>query len=70
MAEAIRAVMSEACPEPTPRHVTIRRLRPRRGSHAPSHWHRGIFFKAQDPGALRSWYREHLGVDVLEWAVP
>ncbi len=27
----------------------------------------GIFFKAQYPGALRSWYKEHLGVDVLEW---
>jgi hypothetical protein len=24
----------------------------------------GIFFKAQDPGALRAWYREHLGIDV------
>ena len=27
----------------------------------------GIFFKAQDPAALRAWYKEHLGVDVLEW---
>jgi predicted enzyme related to lactoylglutathione lyase len=27
----------------------------------------GIFFKAQDPAALRTWYKEHLGIDVLEW---
>ena len=27
----------------------------------------GIFFKAQDPGALRNWYKQHLGVDVQEW---
>jgi catechol 2,3-dioxygenase-like lactoylglutathione lyase family enzyme len=27
----------------------------------------GIFFKAKDPVALRSWYQKHLGVDVLEW---
>ena len=27
----------------------------------------GIFFKAKDPVALRAWYREHLGIDVLEW---
>ncbi|MFN7987558.1 MAG: VOC family protein [Thermoanaerobaculia bacterium] len=27
----------------------------------------GIFFKAQDPAALRAWYKEHLGIDVLEW---
>ena len=27
----------------------------------------GIFFKAQDPVALRAWYREHLGIDVQEW---
>lgn len=24
----------------------------------------GIFFRAQDPGALAAWYREHLGLDV------
>jgi predicted enzyme related to lactoylglutathione lyase len=23
----------------------------------------GIFFKAQDPNALRAWYREHLGLE-------
>jgi predicted enzyme related to lactoylglutathione lyase len=27
----------------------------------------GIFFKAKDPVALRSWYKTHLGIDVLEW---
>jgi predicted enzyme related to lactoylglutathione lyase len=27
----------------------------------------GIFFKAKDPVALRSWYQKHLGIDVLEW---
>ena len=27
----------------------------------------GIFFKAKDPAALASWYKDHLGVDVLEW---
>lgn len=27
----------------------------------------GIFFKAQDPATLRSWYKDHLGIDVLEW---
>jgi predicted enzyme related to lactoylglutathione lyase len=27
----------------------------------------GIFFKAQDPVALRAWYQKHLGIDVLEW---
>jgi predicted enzyme related to lactoylglutathione lyase len=27
----------------------------------------GIFFKAKDPVALRAWYQEHLGIDVLEW---
>jgi predicted enzyme related to lactoylglutathione lyase len=27
----------------------------------------GIFFKAQDPVALRAWYQTHLGIDVLEW---
>ena len=27
----------------------------------------GIFFRAQDPVALRDWYREHLGIDVQDW---
>lgn len=27
----------------------------------------GVFFKARDPVALRAWYQEHLGIDVLEW---
>jgi predicted enzyme related to lactoylglutathione lyase len=27
----------------------------------------GIFFKARDPGALRTWYRKHLGIDVQDW---
>lgn len=27
----------------------------------------GIFFKSKDPVALRSWYQDHLGVDVQEW---
>lgn len=27
----------------------------------------GIFFKAQDPAALRAWYQKHLGIDVQEW---
>lgn len=27
----------------------------------------GIFFKANDPDALRAWYREHLGIDVQDW---
>ena len=27
----------------------------------------GIFFNAKDPGALRDWYRTHLGVDVQPW---
>lgn len=27
----------------------------------------GIFFKAKDPAALRSWYQKHLGVDVQDW---
>ena len=27
----------------------------------------GIFFKAKDADALRAWYRDHLGVDVLPW---
>ena len=27
----------------------------------------GIFFKANDPAALREWYRRHLGIDVQDW---
>ena len=27
----------------------------------------GIFFKANDPVALRAWYQRHLGVDVQDW---
>lgn len=27
----------------------------------------GVFFQAQDPVALRAWYRSHLGIDVQEW---
>jgi predicted enzyme related to lactoylglutathione lyase len=27
----------------------------------------GIFFKANDPVALRAWYQKHLGIDVQEW---
>lgn len=27
----------------------------------------GIFFKAKDPVALRSWYQKHLGIDVQDW---
>lgn len=27
----------------------------------------GIFFKARDPVALRTWYGKHLGVPVLDW---
>lgn len=27
----------------------------------------GIFFRAQDPAALRAWYQAHLGVDVQPW---
>jgi catechol 2,3-dioxygenase-like lactoylglutathione lyase family enzyme len=27
----------------------------------------GIFFKARDPDALRTWYRDHLGLPVTEW---
>lgn len=27
----------------------------------------GIFFKARDAVALRAWYQEHLGIDVLDW---
>lgn len=27
----------------------------------------GIFIKAKDPGALRAWYRKHLGLDIQDW---
>lgn len=27
----------------------------------------GIFFKANDPDALRAWYRRHLGMDIQDW---
>jgi predicted enzyme related to lactoylglutathione lyase len=27
----------------------------------------GIFFKAKDPVALRTWYQKHLGIDVQVW---
>jgi predicted enzyme related to lactoylglutathione lyase len=27
----------------------------------------GIFFKARDPAALRTWYHDHLGIDVQDW---
>jgi predicted enzyme related to lactoylglutathione lyase len=27
----------------------------------------GIFFNANDPAAMRAWYKQHLGVDVLDW---
>jgi predicted enzyme related to lactoylglutathione lyase len=27
----------------------------------------GIFFSAQDPVALRAWYKQHLGIDVQQW---
>lgn len=27
----------------------------------------GVFFKAKDPEALRTWYRDHLGVPVEDW---
>jgi predicted enzyme related to lactoylglutathione lyase len=27
----------------------------------------GIFFHAQDPVALREWYKRHLGIDVQDW---
>jgi predicted enzyme related to lactoylglutathione lyase len=27
----------------------------------------GIFFKAEDPAALRSWYQKHLGIEVQDW---
>jgi len=27
----------------------------------------GIFFTARDPVTLRTWYQEHLGIDVQDW---
>lgn len=27
----------------------------------------GIFFKARDAEALRTWYRTHLGLEVQDW---
>jgi predicted enzyme related to lactoylglutathione lyase len=27
----------------------------------------GIFFHAKDPVALRAWYKQHLGIDVMDW---
>jgi predicted enzyme related to lactoylglutathione lyase len=27
----------------------------------------GVFFKANDAGKLRNWYRTHLGIEVAEW---
>ena len=27
----------------------------------------GIFLKAHDPDALRSWYRDHLGLELQSW---
>ena len=27
----------------------------------------GLFFKAEDPKKLKSWYGTHLGFDVTEW---
>lgn len=27
----------------------------------------GIFFKSNDPEALGTWYRDHLGLDVNDW---
>lgn len=27
----------------------------------------GVFFKVRNPGALRAWYREHLGIESEEW---
>lgn len=27
----------------------------------------GIFFKARDPARLSAWYREHLGLAIMEW---
>ena len=27
----------------------------------------GIFIKSKDPGRLKAWYREHLGMDIQDW---
>jgi predicted enzyme related to lactoylglutathione lyase len=27
----------------------------------------GIFFRARDPAALRAWYAQHLGVELMPW---
>ena len=27
----------------------------------------GVFIKANDPAAMRAWYRTHLGIDVQDW---
>jgi predicted enzyme related to lactoylglutathione lyase len=27
----------------------------------------GVFIKSRDPEALRTWYAEHLGIDLEEW---
>ncbi|MGD8495170.1 MAG: hypothetical protein PVF05_03205 [Gemmatimonadales bacterium] len=27
----------------------------------------GVFFKSADPGGLRSWYRDHLGIEFGDW---
>ena len=27
----------------------------------------GVFFRANDPVELRSWYKTHLGIDIQEW---
>lgn len=27
----------------------------------------GVFFKAKDPAALGTWYKQHLGVEVQDW---
>ena len=27
----------------------------------------GVFIKAEDPVALRAWYRDHLGMNIEEW---
>lgn len=27
----------------------------------------GVFFKAKDPKALQTWYKEHLGIDIQNW---
>jgi len=27
----------------------------------------GIFFQSPDPAVLRSWYKDHLGIDVQDW---